>query len=320
MSWKISTRSLPIELAGVAPTMDYRFAIDRNLIDSVSLQNKITFTGGNQGTFVGSDGKVQYAATNVPRFDHDLVTRQCLGLLIEGERTNIVTGSHTIWPLFTGGGTVENQELRTFAPNAEIAPDGTKTAYLIDTQQIYSNIRTTVSVVSGQSYSGSMWVKKVPGITYEDIYIGGDAWLNPSNKTINYSNSLNTNSDWIRVSGTFVANITMGSDFWFVRGQSSNGVAGQPVYVWGPQLEVASSATSYIPTPTSQTVTRTADSAVINGTGVITGTYTMVEKPAGCAVVSGTNIVLQPGFRVERVMVFPASLTSGQIAAIRAAM
>jgi hypothetical protein len=91
------------------------------------------------------------------------------------------------------------------------------------------------------------------------------------------------------------------------------------VLIWGAQLEEGSSATSYNKTEAS-TVTRTADSAVLDGTKVITGTYTMVEKPAGCAVISGTNINLQNGFTVERVMIFPATLTAGQITAIRAAM
>jgi hypothetical protein len=86
-----------------------------------------------------------------------------------------------------------------------------------------------------------------------------------------------------------------------------------------PQLEQGAFATSVIPTTTA-TVTRATDVASINGTGVITGTYTMVEKPAGCAVVSGSNINLQTGFTAQRVMVFPAALSAGQITSIRSAM
>jgi len=98
---------------------------------------------------------------------------------------------------------------------------------------------------------------------------------------------------------------------------TGNGTSG--IFLWGAQLEAASTPSTYIPTTTTA-VTRTADSAVIDGTGVLTGTYTMVEKPAGCAVVSGSNINLQPGFTAERVMVFPAALDAGQITAIRGAM
>jgi hypothetical protein len=50
------------------------------------------------------------------------------------------------------------------------------------------------------------------------------------------------------------------------------------------------------------------------------GTYTLVEKPAGCAVVNGSNIDLVSGFTAERVMVFPAALNAPQITAIRGAM
>jgi hypothetical protein len=109
----------------------------------------------------------------------------------------------------------------------------------------------------------------------------------------------------------------------FVRLANSNNVinasTGNSSYIFGAQAEVGASPTGYIPTTTAA-VTRTADSAVLDGTGVITGTYTMVEKPEGCAVISGTNINLQTGYTVERVMIFPAALTAGQITAIRAAM
>jgi hypothetical protein len=98
---------------------------------------------------------------------------------------------------------------------------------------------------------------------------------------------------------------------------TGNGADG--IYIWGAQLEAAAFPTSYIPTTTTA-LTRPVDSAVIDGTGVITGTYTLVEKPAGCAVVNGTNIDLVSGFTAERVMVFPAALSAPQITAIRGAM
>jgi hypothetical protein len=101
--------------------------------------------------------------------------------------------------------------------------------------------------------------------------------------------------------------------------QTYVGNGDEAIFIWGAQLEVGTFTTSYIPTTTTA-LTRPVDSAVIDGTGVITGTYTLVEKPAGCAVVNGTNIDLVSGFTAERVMVFPAALSAPQITAIRGAM
>jgi hypothetical protein len=56
----------PAAIAGLSPTLDYRFAREKREIETVSLTDKLTFTGGNQGTFVGSDGFIQRATTNIP--------------------------------------------------------------------------------------------------------------------------------------------------------------------------------------------------------------------------------------------------------------
>jgi hypothetical protein len=129
---------------------------------------------------------------------------------------------------------------------------------------------------------------------------------------------------WYRiwVAGTITAGATNAAWRIQISDASGNAVTGNGtsgIFLWGAQLEAGITPSTYIPT-TSAAVTRTADSAVIDGTGVLTGTYTLVEKPAGCAVVSGSNINLEPGFTAERVMVFPAALDAGQITAIRGAM
>jgi hypothetical protein len=54
------------------------------------------FTRASTATFVGSDGLIQSAAVNAPRFDHDPVTLACKGLLIEEARTNAIIQSETL--------------------------------------------------------------------------------------------------------------------------------------------------------------------------------------------------------------------------------
>jgi hypothetical protein len=338
MSWKISTRGIPQSITGVAPTLDYRFAIDRNEIDAISLTDKLTYTGGN-GTFVGSDGFIQPATTNVPRFDHDPVSRQSLGLLSEESRENYHLFSEAAEQSTAFSGKINC----TVIPNAVLAPDGTATAdTVVVTTTASSDLRITRLAPTGAtSNTFSVFVKTgtnryvalilrdkdnaanfvssefdlVTGIVSVAAQNGGTATGATAN-IVGYADG------WYRIS---IAGLVGGTDGVTViltqrtNSNTNSANAGSTISVWGTQLEVGSTASTYIPT-TSAAVTRTADSAVIDGTGVITGTYTLVEKPAGCAVVSGTNIELQPGFRAERIAVFPAALTGDQITAIRAAM
>jgi hypothetical protein len=55
-----------------------------------------TFTRASTATFIGSDGLIQTAAINTPRFEYDPVTLQCRGLLVEASRTNLVFPSATL--------------------------------------------------------------------------------------------------------------------------------------------------------------------------------------------------------------------------------
>jgi hypothetical protein len=296
-------------IAGVSPTLDYRFAREKREIETVSLTDKLTYTGGNEGTLVGSDGFIQRATTNVPRFDHDPLSRRSLGLLSEVERTNLL-----LWSEEFDNWSKLGSPAPVVSPNAGIAPSGNFTAdrlsgatNLITTASAI-NLRQVVTLPSVGTYVFSLYVRRVDesstsiGIRVRDQGPGvnfGIVTVSP------------TDDAWYRLSSSFTA--------------TSVNLAlhiGQQVgdfFIWGAQLEAASTPSTYIPTTTAA-VTRTADSAVIDGTGILTGTYTMVEKPAGCAVVSGSNINLQPGFTAERVMVFPAALDAGQITAIRGAM
>jgi len=310
-------------IAGVSPTLDYRFAREKREIETVSLTDKLTYTGGN-GTFVGSDGFIQRATTNVPRFDHDPLSRQSLGLLGEVERTNLLTISED-WTgsvMFRG----------TVTANASAAPDGKTTAESFrETTETGNHIiqaPSSIAFTSGTAYTYSVFIKPI-GRTNIRINANQPTTF-PADALFDLTDNgsfvavLGTASvqrfpnGWYRCSISAAATATLFTAFSH-RTSSSTGDTSLGIDVWGCMLEAASTPSTYIPTTTAA-VTRTADSAVIDGTGVITGTYTMVEKPAGCAVVSGTNINLQPGFTAERVMVFPAALDAGQITAIRGAM
>jgi energy-converting hydrogenase Eha subunit B len=75
-------------------SLDLQFAADKTL--TARQGPTPTFTRASTATFVGSDGLIQSAAINEARFDHDPVTLESKGLLIEESRTNAIIQSDTL--------------------------------------------------------------------------------------------------------------------------------------------------------------------------------------------------------------------------------
>ena len=65
------------EYPSIRPTLDLNFAATK------TLDRRITFTRDGVGTYVDDMGIIKYSPNNTPRFDHDPVTGESLGLLIE---------------------------------------------------------------------------------------------------------------------------------------------------------------------------------------------------------------------------------------------
>jgi hypothetical protein len=329
----LKSYNTPAAIAGVAPTLDYRFALDRREIEAISLTDKLTYTGATNGTFVNRSGLVERATTDLPRFDHGPVSRQSLGLLVEEARTNLLVRSEEFdnasWIKFN----------TTLSPNQIVAPDGLTSAdKVIETAtNTEHNVRQdTVSQVAG-TYTLSIFAKAgerdVVQFVSTGLLGGFRANFDLTNGVLgSVDSSLGAEitvfpNGWYRCSvtrattssGTLRAQWNIVTSPTAPRVESYLGDVTKGLYLWGAQTEAGAFPTSYIPTTTTA-LTRPVDSAVIDGTGVITGTYTLVEQPAGCAVVNGTNIDLVSGFTAERVMVFPAALSAPQITAIRGAM
>jgi hypothetical protein len=74
--------------------LDLQFAADKTL--TARRGPTPTFTRASTATFIGSNGLIQSAAINTPRFDHDPATLASRGLLIEESRTNLVFPSDTL--------------------------------------------------------------------------------------------------------------------------------------------------------------------------------------------------------------------------------
>lgn len=218
--------------------------------ESKTFADAHNFTRSTTATFIGSNGLIQSAAIDAPRFTYDPVTLAPKGLLIEGARTNLLAYSEDFSQWITNGAPVVNV-------NTASAPDGASTADLLNTNQdtegVYRSILTTA-----QNYTFSVFVKSAGANS--TVKIGTDLFYVLFNcVTGNYTDSGNVTvsveeypSGWYRVAVTHSQ--SAGTFGYIVYGSGSQ----SDFYAWGAQLEAGSFASSYIPTTTAQ-VTRTPD-------------------------------------------------------------
>jgi hypothetical protein len=247
-----------------APTLDLNFSKNKSLIDTVTGRNLVTFTRASTGTYVGADGLIKTAVANEPRFDHNPVTGESLGLLVEEARTN----RHTYSEQFDNASWGKNGA--TVTANATAAPDGTTTADKFASTSGASIIavqQADLTLTNGASYTRSVFAK-ASEISSLTLQVG-----NTSTGTVlvqaNLSTGTATNggvvttlaNGWFRISYSYTQSGTIG-DFYLTL--PANTVAGSGVFIWGAQLEAGAFPTSYIPTVAS-TVTRAADVASIGG-------------------------------------------------------
>ena len=270
-------------------SLDLQFAADKTL--TARKGPTPVFTRASSATFVGSDGLIQTAATNIPRFDHDPVTLASRGLLIEESRTNALQHSSNFKDT-TSSSYWQNMTATTVTVDQTTSPDGGVNADLLTTSATAFDCftrRSGVYAAASTQYTYSIFVKRGPSnYRYVGFYVGagtgGTAQFpyfdfdNPTIvqlPTITYGTINSTRVDpypngWYRISITFTTGATTPSTFAGVFISSSTGAAqstnpaGNDCYIWGIQSELGSFPTSYIPTTTASVV-RSADVCSITG-------------------------------------------------------
>jgi hypothetical protein len=218
------------------------------------------------------------AANNVARFDHNPVTGESLGLLIEEQRTNLFLRSEEFDDAYW------IKVNTTVSSNVIVAPDGTLSADKLVNDPATSGYFGRASTIPlGVPVTVSVFAKQGEHKGAEIRFLTSTGSVAASfNLETGQVNSFSAASD-ASASG---ANITPVGNGWYrisVTGQLNSGATSQirvfarnadgttaagngfnGAYFWGTQVEQGAFPTSYIPTEASQ-VTRSADAASMTG-------------------------------------------------------
>lgn len=267
-----------------------------NVTASASANGVITYTGdGTSGIYIFGAQLSDSASVDPyvyqpvaapastayygPRFDYDPVTLAPRGLLIEEQRTNLITYSEQF---DNAAWTKSNLPI---TPNATTAPDGSMTAdkAIANVESAPHSMFLNASVTAGATYTGSYYAKAA-GLNFLQITGGAAAFGASQYANFDLQNGVlgtvtggtatitSVGNGWYRCSfavactttgiGSVLPILVTSSTAARAETFSGNGVDG--LYLWGAQLEAGAFATSYIPTVASQ-VTRAADSASMIG-------------------------------------------------------
>ena len=212
--------------ARAVPSLDLRFADNKSLVDATTGSNIVTHTRASSGTYVGSDGVIRTAVTNLCLQSEDFST------------------------------TWANSESSENV-NAIIAPNGALTADALveNTASAAHLLSQTLAFVSGFSYTYSIYVKagtrSEVRITLGQVAFGAGG----STLTVNlFDGSLisQTNADnydiisvgngWYRISLTDTAASSASASISVLPTVGNvgaySGVSGdEAIYIWGAQLE-----------------------------------------------------------------------------------
>lgn len=253
-----------------------------------TVDSRITFLRDSIATYIDADGLIKTVQPFQPRFDHDPITGKCKGVLVEEERTNLVTTSTYI--AVAGD---PDRMTRT----AVTSLDGTANAYRLDINSSSDNGSLYISgsgidtqYTANKVHTQSIYMK--PGlVTYVLFALHADlipsyggvtkyAHFDLTNATVLNVEAPITSAKidkirdgWVRlqITATAEVSITTYANLIYAADVSGNKLSGSSYnngdtifYAWGGQLEEGSFATSYIPT-SGGTVTRKADQMYISG-------------------------------------------------------
>ena len=299
--------SLSVGQAPALATLSVRQSAGATLVPSLvldfahlaALDTRLTFARASTGTYTDAQGVLRTAASGVPRFTYDPITKESLGLLIEQQSTNLCLYSEDL----TASGWAASTTSVT--ANAIAAPDGTTTADLLTaTSGTGSNRFRAVTFTGDGEKAFSVYLKAGSSARTTVLLWDSTAAVARHYVNVTWTAGVPTAATGAG-SGSVFAPEAVGNGWYRIRfsalgvvaanahifGVSPDALAGTgTVYQWGMQAENLNVPTSYIPTAAS-TVTRSADTCVMTGTNFSAwyradeGTLLAEGRPATTGVV-----------------------------------
>ena len=253
---------------------------------------------------------LQVAPINSPRFDYNPVTRESLGLFLEQAATNVMLYSAD----YTNAAWSKSQ--CTITPSAAISPDGNQNASLM----VLNTTSAAHFIVQTFTYTAATYTQSAYIKFYGQQFVqlltnanGGPSFCNfdlvngtagtPSGGGSPVASIVSVGNGWYRCSLTLTA-IASSAGF-YVTAANSITASANPSFVgngfngyliWGAQVELAPSATSYIAN-TSIANARNVDAASMTGTNFTswynyTGGTMYLEAASGSA--TGNPVTTAP--------------------------
>lgn len=210
------------------------------------------------------------APANTPRFDHNPITGESLGLLVEETRTNLLTYSEQFSDAVWG------KSQATVSSNVMAAPDGSLTAdKIIENTANARHGAAELASVSVGTYTYSVFAKagEKPILKCLRATVHVDSFSHSFNLLTGVASGTGASmipvgNGWYRCVGTISINTASSTGVYFYISNTDTevyeGDGRSGIYIWGAQLEAGAFPTSYIKTEDAQ-VTRSDDVASMSG-------------------------------------------------------